>query len=88
MDLSSALQVVQIVAYLFGAAIFVIMLKADIRVLRHDMNNLTVRQEAMNTSFLQLTEVLRQVAVQDQRIKSIEDDIKELRHGKGYVRDD
>lgn len=63
------------------------MLKADIRILRHDMANLTVRQDALNEAFQQLTGILTQVAVQDTRIKAIEDDIRELRHGKGYIKD-
>ena len=85
MDLNTTLPVGQIAAYLLGAAVFVIMLKADIRILRHDMATMKVRQDALNEAFSQLTNVLTQVAVQDMRIKSIEDDIKELRHGDGWI---
>ena len=83
--LPEVLQIVQIAAYLIGAAIFVAMLKADIRVLRHDVRNLSLRQDALNEAFKQLTEILTTVATQDIRIKAIEDDIRELKHGRGYV---
>lgn len=36
-DLSPVLQIIQIVLYFVGMAVFVIMLKADVRILRHDM---------------------------------------------------
>ena len=85
LETSTTLQIIQIAAYLLGVAFFVIMLRADIRILRHDMATLQVRQDALNEAFAGLTSVLTQVAVQDTRIKSIEDDIRELRHGKGYI---
>jgi hypothetical protein len=83
--LPEIIQVVQLAAYLIGAAIFVAMLKADIRILRHDVRNLSIRQDALNDAFSQLTNVLTQVAVQDARIKAIEDDVRELRHGDGFI---
>lgn len=79
------LQIMQIVAYLLGVAFFVIMLKADIRIIRHDLSNLKIRQDALNEAFQQLTTVLSQVAVQSQRLTAIEEDIRELRHGNGYI---
>jgi len=87
MDLSSALQIAQVVAYILGAVIFIAMMKADIRIIRHDMKIIQLRQDALNEAFKQLTEVLTRVAVQDNRILRIENDIRELRHGKGYIKD-
>ena len=83
--LGDILQIVQIAAYLIGAAIFVAMLKADIRVLRHDVRALSIRQDSLNEAFKQLTEILTTVAVQDNRIAAIEEDIREMKHGRGYV---
>ena len=85
MDLSTALSIAQIVAYLVGAAFFIIMLRADIRILRHDMASLKLRQDAVNETLSQLTTVLTKVAVQDTRITAVEEDMRELRHGDGYV---
>jgi hypothetical protein len=85
MDLSAALQIAQVAAYVVGAAIFVLMLRADIRVLRHDMASMKLRQDALNEAFTSLTTILTQVAVQDNRINRIESDVSELRHGDGYI---
>lgn len=85
MDLSSLLQIAQIIAYLLGAAFFVMMLRADIRVLRHDMATMKLRQDALNEQMTMMTSVLTKVAVQDNRISAIEEDIRGLRHGDGYI---
>lgn len=85
MDITIILQISQVVAYLVGAAIFILMMRADIRVLRHDMASMRVRQDALNEAFSQLTTILTTVAVQDTRINRIETDINELRHGNGYI---
>ncbi len=85
MDLNSILQVGQILAYLVGIAIFIIMLKADIRILRHDMAAITLRQNILNEAFSQLTSILTTIARQDERIKATEDDIRDLRHGRGLI---
>lgn len=87
MDLGTTLQIAQIVVYVLGAAVFVIMLKADIRILRHDMATMKLRQDAINDSFKMLTDVLTKVAVQDTRINAIESSVNELRHNKGFIRD-
>ena len=84
-DVSVLLQIGQLVAYLVVAAIFIAMLKADIKILRHDMKNLSVRQDALNEGFTQLTQILTKMAVQEMRINGIEDDIRELRHGQGFI---
>ncbi len=85
MDFATFIQIVQLAGPFVAAIVFVVMLKADIRVLRHDVGNLSLRQNDLNEAFKQLTEILTRVAVQDERIKSIEDDVKELRHGDGFV---
>lgn len=60
-------------------------MKADIRLLKHDMTSIKQRQETLSDAFTQLGTILTQVAVQDTRINRIEADIKELRHGEGFV---
>jgi hypothetical protein len=85
MDLSTFLQISQVVAYIVGAVVFILMMRADIRVLRHDMASMKIRQDALNDAFSQLTTILTKVAVQDTRINAIEEDVRELRHGDGYI---
>lgn len=60
-------------------------LRADVRVMRHDMGNLKERQDALNEAFKQLGTILTQVALQDQRLVQMESRISELSHGEGYV---
>lgn len=95
-DLQIALQVVQVIAYIIAAAIFVIMLKADLRVLAnnmkaellvvtHDVSVIKLRQDGQSDNIKQLTAVLTTVAVQNTRLAALEDDIKELKHGRGFI---
>lgn len=86
-DLSPVLQIIQIVLYFVGMVFFVIMLKADVRILRHDMATVKLRQDALNESLGVLTTVMTRVAVQDARMKSMEDSISELRRGRGHIQD-
>ena len=60
-------------------------LRADVRVMRHDMSNLKERQEALSEAFKQLGNILTQVAVQDQRLVQMKNEIDELRHGRGFI---
>lgn len=85
LDTGTTLQIVQVIMYLVGVVYFVAMIKADIRVVRHDMAALKSRQDILNDAFMQLTTILTKVAVQDQRIAGIEEDIREIKHGKGFV---
>lgn len=76
---------VQLVGFLVMAVGLFYGLKGDIRVIRHDMGHMEKRQEALGEAFKQLGQVLQQVAVQDTRIDRIEEDIKEMKHGQGFV---
>lgn len=60
-------------------------LRADVRVVKHDMANMKQRQDDLNEAFTQLGKILTQVAVQDQRIIAIERTVEELRHGQGFI---
>lgn len=87
MELSTALQLAQIVAYIVVGIVFVVMIKADIRVILHDQKVMKDRQDSMSDNVKALTAILTQVAVQDSRLNRIENDIGELKHGKGFVAD-
>ena len=84
--------IIQIVVIIGGGMWMFMSLRADVRVVRHDMNNLKERQSALNEAFTQLGTILRQVAVQDERIaqwgarvERMEKTIDELRHGQGFI---
>lgn len=82
----------QILVIIGGGISVFFALRADVRVMRHDMNNLKERQEALGEAFNQLGSILSKVAVQDERLieqgrrlERIEGTIDELRHGKGFI---
>lgn len=96
MDLAIWLQIGQIAALVIGAAIYIIFIKADFKILknsneanftivRNDMNIMKLRADSQSETLKQLTAILTTVAVQDNRLNNLEDDIREMKHGKGYI---
>jgi cell division protein FtsL len=86
MEMASLWQLAQILGMIILAALFVIMIKADVRVLRVQMDGITENLKILNNSFSKLSDVLSEAAVQNSRIARAEEDIRELRHGRGFVR--
>lgn len=59
--------------------------KADIRVLKHDLGNIRTAVD-LNANVLQSQGAsLAKIAVQDQRLANLEEDIRDLRHGRGWI---
>lgn len=82
LTLGSLLQTITIVctvASLYWAV------RSDVKILKHDIENLRDGQKSLVIAFEHMGKVLTQVAVQDTRISMIEKDIDELRHGQGLV---
>jgi hypothetical protein len=82
----------QIVVIMVGGVAVFFKLQGEVRIVRHDMNNLKERQEGLNEAFKQLGDILRQVAVQDERmagwerrIAAVEDSVEDLRRGVGFI---
>lgn len=80
--LGNLLQIVAFLAVGIGAFYAV---RSDLRVLRHDVQNLGNRQDGMQTALTNISTVLTTVAVQDVRLAMVEKTVDELRHGQGYV---
>lgn len=78
MELTALLQLLQFVGYAVVATVFIVMIKADVRVIKVQMDGITKNLETLNS-------LLTKVAVQDARINGIEEDMRELKHGKGFV---
>lgn len=96
MDLALWLQIGQIAALVIGAAIYIIFIKADFKILKnsneanftivkHDINIMKLRADSQSETLKQLTAILSTVAVQDNRLNNLEEDIRELKHGEGYI---
>lgn len=72
--------VIQILSVLgFGGAILVTM--------RNNLTNLKEDVVDLKLDIKKLGDVLVQMAIADARITNIESDIRDLRHGKGFIRD-
>lgn len=77
----------QTVIILSGVIAGWVKLVAKLSKMEMDISNLQVSSEGFSKSFEQLSRILTQVAVQDVRILSVEKDVDELRHHKGFVND-
>lgn len=72
--------IIQILSILgFGGAILVTM--------RNNLVNLKEDVSEMKQEIKKVGEVLIKMAVTDSRLTNLEDDVRELRHGKGFVVD-
>lgn len=85
METSTLLQICQVAGLLVVAVVFVVMIKSDVKVLKVQMDSMTENLKILNNSFSKLSDVLSATAVQAQRISRVEEDIRELRHGRGFV---
>lgn len=61
-------------------------MKGDIMIVKHDLHYLQESHKTLTEAFRQLGRVLTQVAVQDQRVSSIEKRVDEMAHGHGFVK--
>lgn len=78
METTAVLQLLQFVGYAVVATVFIVMIKADVKVIKVQMDGITENLKTLNS-------LLTKVAVQDNRINSIEDDIRDMKHGKGFI---
>lgn len=78
--------ILQMFAILAGGLAMFFTMRADIRIIRHDVKHIETGQKILNEAFAQLGTILTQVAVQDTRLGMIERAVDDLRHGQGFVR--
>lgn len=82
------LQVFQVIGPIVIAAGFIIMIKSDVRILGVRLDSMNDNLKILNNSFEKLGNILTQVAVQDTRINAMNEDIRELKHGRGFITSD
>lgn len=75
----------QTAAWAVAAITFVLSIKSDVRIIRHDLRHLEEKQSMLNEAFSQLGKILTEVAVQDARLHMLEKSLDEIRHGQGFV---
>jgi hypothetical protein len=88
MEINTLFQLGQLAGMIVLATLFIVMIKADVRVLKVQMDGIAENLKILNGSFSKLSDVLSQSAVADNRITRCEDDIREMRHGRGFVQGD
>lgn len=69
----------------FGAITAFFRVQGDIRVIVQELESLDKHQVALESSINQMTQIMSQVAVQSNRIDHLEEDLRELKHGEGFV---
>lgn len=84
-DLGTILQISQLVVYLAGAILFVIMTRADLKVVKHDLKTVFAQHTIFSNTLNNISDTLTKVAVQDSRLNRAEQDIRDLKQGKGFV---
>jgi len=75
----------QTIALLTGIIGGWVKVKSDIVAIKHDVQSLELSTEGFGKALNQLSNVLTQVAVQDNRLLNMEKRLDELAHGKGFV---
>lgn len=78
--------VITIIAIVGGLMSAHIAQKIQHAAMRVDINYLKEQQAVLNGAFDKLGTILTQVAVQDTRISRIEEDVADLRHGRGFIK--
>lgn len=84
-DVATTLQLTHIAAYIITMIIFIVMMKADIKILKHDIAVIKLRADSQSETLKSVSAALTTVAVQKNEIDHIQEDIRELRHGKGFI---
>ena len=75
----------QIMVIVGGGLWAFLSMRADVRVVKHDISNMKQRQDDLGEAFKQLGEILKQVAVQDNRLDRVEKDLDGFRRGEGFI---
>lgn len=78
MEFTVQLQLAQFIAYFIGVTVFIVMIKADVKVLTVQINGILKNLELLNLT-------ISQNAIQDMKISRLEEDIREMKHGRGFI---
>ncbi len=69
---------IEVVAILVGGLFFLWAMKARVDLM-------SVELTALKSEIAKLSDILIKLAVQDQRILNVENDVKDMRHGIGFI---
>ncbi len=74
--------------FILGGCWAIISMKEDLRIVKYDIINLRESVKVLNEAFRQMGDILTKVAVQDNRLTMMDKYIDELRHGRGFIKED
>ena len=77
--------IVLVLTMMGGVAAMFFGVKSDVRIVKHDLHSLNDKVSMMGEAWIRMGDVLTKVAVQDERLNRVEEDMRELRHGEGMV---
>lgn len=77
--------ILQTLVLLGGIVTWGMKLNTDISLIKADISNLQGSSRNFAQAFTQLGQILTQIAVQDNRILTLDKRVDELAHGKGFV---
>lgn len=77
--------IVLVLTMMGGVAAMFFGVKSDVRMVKHDLHSLNDKVSMMGEAWIRMGDVLTKVAVQDERLNRVEEDMRELRHGNGFV---
>lgn len=69
---------IEIAAIIGGGLLALVTLRSTVNTLKNDMTD-------MKTEIKKVGEVLIQMAVTDTRLNNLEQDVRDLRHGEGFI---
>lgn len=75
-----------ILAFLGGGVAAYFALKGDVRILKHDFASMKLSVELLSSAMKGFSDVLVKLAVTETRMAAMEEDVRELRHGRGFIR--
>lgn len=84
-EVQIAVQLGQLVAYITSAILFVIMMKADMKIIAHDIKSLKEQHKTINDSILAMSNTLATMSTQDIRLLHLEEDVRGLKRGDGFI---
>ncbi len=89
MEMTYILQIAQIVVYAIIATVFVMVTRGRVDTVEAKietrMGAVETQVASLHLSNLRLGDILTQIAVQRTEINSVQEDIRDLRHGRGWV---
>jgi archaellum biogenesis protein FlaJ (TadC family) len=91
MEMTYLLQIGQVVVYAIIATVFVMVIRGRVdnveTKMEIKMSALEAQMSALHAANLKFGDILTQIAVQRTEITGVQEAVRELRHGRGFIRD-